>query len=124
MRVQNPNLLAQVILKKDKGWSEARVESTFDAGDDHHVALDQKIPVYVTYFTLRVNEDGSFTSFNDLYGHDFENDGGARRARATSAIRSTRTNRCSPESGANQRRRVGRRGSPSAADFTRGLFGF
>ena len=63
-------LLAQAILKKDKGWSAARVESTFDAGDDNHVALDQKIPVYVTYFTLRVNEDGSFSSFNDLYGHD------------------------------------------------------
>ncbi len=26
MRVQNPNLLAQAILKKDKGWSEAQVE--------------------------------------------------------------------------------------------------
>ncbi|MGD9501938.1 MAG: murein L,D-transpeptidase, partial [Methyloceanibacter sp.] len=70
MRVQYPEQLAEVILKRDKGWSAARVQSTFDAGDDNQVALDQKIPVYVTYFTLRVNEDGSFSSFNDLYGHD------------------------------------------------------
>jgi murein L,D-transpeptidase YcbB/YkuD len=70
MRVQNPERFAEILLGRDKGWSPARVESTFGAGDDYHVALDQKIPVYVTYFTLRVNDDGSFTTFNDIYRHD------------------------------------------------------
>ena len=70
MRVQNPERLAEVILGHDKGWSSARVESTFDAGGDYHVALDQKIPVYITYFTLHVNDDGSFTTFNDIYRYD------------------------------------------------------
>ena len=45
-------------------------KSTFGAGDDYHVALDQEIPVYITYFTLRVNDDGSLTTFNDIYRHD------------------------------------------------------
>jgi len=70
MRVQYPEKLAEIILKHDKDWSPARVESTFDAGGDNHLALDQKIPVYITYFTLRVNDDGSISTFNDLYGHD------------------------------------------------------
>lgn len=70
MRVQNPDQFAKVLLKRDKAWSPARVDSTFDAGDDNHIALDQKIPVYITYFTLRVNDDGSISTFNDLYGHD------------------------------------------------------
>jgi murein L,D-transpeptidase YcbB/YkuD len=70
MRVQYPEKLAEIILQRDKGWSPARVESTFDAGPDNHVALDQHIPVYVTYFTLRVNDDGSISTFNDIYGHD------------------------------------------------------
>ena len=70
MRVQNPERLAEIILGRDKGWSPARVESTFGAGDDYHVALDQEIPVYITYFTLRVNDDGSLTTFNDIYRHD------------------------------------------------------
>jgi hypothetical protein len=39
-------------------------------GGDYHIALDQKIPVYITYFTLRVNDDGSFTTFNDIYRYD------------------------------------------------------
>ena len=122
MRVQNPNLLAQVLLKKDKNWSEARVESTFDAGDDNHVALDQKIPVYITYFTLRVNEDGSFSSFNDLYGHD---------ARMSAALDGKGYINETPfedpqvvagEWGANAKRNRAR--GSRGSDFTRALFGF
>ncbi|MBC8020369.1 MAG: L,D-transpeptidase family protein [Methyloceanibacter sp.] len=122
MRVQNPNLLAQVLLKKDKNWSEARVESTFDAGDDNHIALDQKIPVYITYFTLRVNEDGSFSSFNDLYGHD---------ARMSAAIDGKGYINETPfedpqvvagEWGANAKRNRAR--GSRGSDFTRALFGF
>jgi L,D-transpeptidase YcbB len=70
MRVQNPEQLADLVLAHDKGWSPARVGSTFDAGDDKHVALNHKIPVYITYFTLRVNDDGSISTFRDVYGHD------------------------------------------------------
>jgi murein L,D-transpeptidase YcbB/YkuD len=125
MRVQNPNLLAQAILKRDKGWSEARVESTFDAGDDHHVTLDQKIPVYVTYFTLRVNEDGSFTSFNDLYGHDsrmtavLEGRGYVSEPSYDGDGDQVMAGDWRP----NMRRSPGGRGS-FGSDFTRGLFGF
>jgi L,D-transpeptidase YcbB len=70
MRVQYPEKLAEIILNHDKGWSPARVESTFDAGGDNHIALDRKIPVYITYFTVRVNDDGTLSTFNDIYGHD------------------------------------------------------
>ena len=70
MRVQNPDQLALALLKRDQGWSSARVASAIQNGYDHQVPLRQKIPVYITYFTLKVNEDGSFTSFGDLYGHD------------------------------------------------------
>ena len=79
MRVQYPEKLAEILLAHDKGWSPARVESTFDAGDDNHLALDQHIPVYITYFTLRVNDDGSISTFNDIYGHNFQDDRGAER---------------------------------------------
>ena len=111
--------MAQVLLKKDKDWSPARVESAFNAGDDHHVELNQKIPVHVTYFTLRVNEDGSFTSFNDLYGHDARmaavlNGGGYPAAPAF------QEELVSQQQWRQPRRRGGRAGN----DFTRALFGF
>jgi murein L,D-transpeptidase YcbB/YkuD len=70
MRVQNPGEFAGVILKHDQNWSQARVMSAMETGYDQHVGLHRKVPVYITYFTLRVNDDGSITTFSDLYGHD------------------------------------------------------
>jgi L,D-transpeptidase YcbB len=70
MRVQNPDQLAAVILQHDKGWSSARTVSAFQTGYDQHVGLNRHVPVYITYFTLWVNDDGSIRTFGDLYGHD------------------------------------------------------
>jgi len=70
MRVQNPDQLAAVLLQRDQGWSQARTMSATDTGYDQHVPLRRKIPVYVTYFTLKVNADGSLSTYGDLYGHD------------------------------------------------------
>jgi murein L,D-transpeptidase YcbB/YkuD len=70
MRVQNPDQLALTLLKRDQGWSAARVASAMANSYDHQIPLRQKVAVYVTYFTLRANEDGSLSSFGDLYGHD------------------------------------------------------
>jgi len=70
MRVQNPDQLALTLLKQDQGWSANQVASAIQNGQDQHVALKQKIPVYINYFTLWVNDDGSVSTFADLYGHD------------------------------------------------------
>jgi L,D-transpeptidase YcbB len=70
MRVENPDQLALTLLKHDQGWSEAKVAAAIQNGYDQHIALSQKIPVYITYFTLRVNDDGSISTFGDVYGHD------------------------------------------------------
>ena len=70
MRVQNPDQLALTLLKQDQGWSAGRIASAIQGGPDQHIALRQRIPVYITYFTLWVNKDGSISTFGDLYGHD------------------------------------------------------
>jgi L,D-transpeptidase YcbB len=70
MRVQNPEQLATILLKQDQGWSAQRVASAIGGTPDYQVPLRQKIPVYITYFTLKVNDDGSIATFRDLYGHD------------------------------------------------------
>ena len=68
--MQNPDQLASVLLKHDQGWSQARTISAIDDGYDSHVALQQRIPVYITYFTLKVNNAGSISTYGDIYGHD------------------------------------------------------
>ena len=123
MRVQNPDQLAELVLAHDKGWSSARVQSTFDAGDDNHIALDQKIPVYITYFTLRVNDDGSISTFNDLYGHDarmnaaLSGKGYVPNAWAQDEVMAENQNWAPPPGKRRQR-------SNLSNDFTRTLFGF
>lgn len=70
VRVQNPDQLASIIMKRDQGWSPGRTRSALDNSYNNQIALREMLPVYLTYFTLKVNEDGSFSSFGDLYGHD------------------------------------------------------
>ncbi|MGD0531494.1 MAG: L,D-transpeptidase family protein [Methyloceanibacter sp.] len=52
MRVQHPDQLALTLLKQDQGWSAGQVASAMQTSYDQHVALNQDIPVYITYFTL------------------------------------------------------------------------
>ncbi|MEM7397631.1 MAG: L,D-transpeptidase family protein, partial [Pseudomonadota bacterium] len=70
MRVQNPNELAAILLKHDRSWSSDKTQHAFDTAYDKRVTLNNAVPVYITYFTLWVNDDGSITTYGDLYGHD------------------------------------------------------
>ena len=70
MRVQNPDELAFLLLQHDQDWTKERVDSAIRGGGDNHVVLQKKIPIYISYFTLRVNDDGSISTFKDIYGHD------------------------------------------------------
>jgi murein L,D-transpeptidase YcbB/YkuD len=70
IRVQQPDQLALALLNHDQGWKATQVSSAIENGYDQHVALKQKIPIHITYFTLWVNDDGSISSFGDVYGHD------------------------------------------------------
>ena len=68
MRVHQPRRLAEVLLAEDKGWSEAKVSAMWNSGGE--VALDKHIPVHVTYFTARVNDNGKLETYGDFYGLD------------------------------------------------------
>jgi murein L,D-transpeptidase YcbB/YkuD len=119
MRVQNPDRLAMLLLKHDQNWSPAQVASAIQGMDDNHIALEQKIPVYITYFTLKVNDDGSISTFRDIYGHD------ARMAAALSGKAVPYDLPGSEEVVASQvKPRFKRRQDEALNDFTRALFGF
>jgi murein L,D-transpeptidase YcbB/YkuD len=124
MRVQYPEKLAEIVLKHDKGWSPARVESTFDVGGDNHIALDQKIPVYITYFTLRVNDDGSLSTFNDLYGHDARMNAALSGKGYVPDAWAQDEEIAAAQQWATPPGRRGRQRGALSNDFTRTLFGF
>lgn len=70
MRIRNPRQFAETLLGIDKGWAASRIGGIISAGQHNVVPLDAHIPVHVTYFTARVNDDGELVFFGDPYGHD------------------------------------------------------
>ncbi len=68
MRVGEPRRTAEVILDEDKGWAADRVGDFWKSGGS--VTLDRQVPVYLVYFTARVDDDGRVQTFGDIYGHD------------------------------------------------------
>ena len=69
MRLRNPMKMAEIVLAHN-GLSPKTVHARAAKGRNDHIQLKNKIPVHVSYFTLRANPDGSLSHFNDIYGHD------------------------------------------------------
>lgn len=69
MRVENHRRVAEILLEHDQGWSSEKVGSMYGGGT-RDITLAKPVPVYLTYFTVRVDEDGKLQKFGDIYGHD------------------------------------------------------
>ncbi len=68
IRVRNPIRLAEVLLGHNKGFAPEAVRRMARSG--RSVSLDQEIPVYVTYMTARIDDDGKLQTYGDIYGRD------------------------------------------------------
>lgn len=73
VRVRNPQRLAEVLLDIDKGWTPEEVTQLVKVKgnpEENAVDLNDHIPVHLTYFTARVDEDGDVITSKDVYGHE------------------------------------------------------
>ncbi|MEM6382118.1 MAG: L,D-transpeptidase family protein [Pseudomonadota bacterium] len=68
VRVQDPWAFAEALLENEPDWNLARLRS-LKGPRERTMLLDQHIPVHITYFTARVDDDGDLIMSNDLYGH-------------------------------------------------------
>lgn len=67
VRVENPMDFADALLMLEPNMNAAALEAMF--GDtERWVNLKTHIPVHISYFTLRVDADGSIRSYGDVYG--------------------------------------------------------
>ncbi|HEY9009763.1 MAG TPA: L,D-transpeptidase family protein [Devosia sp.] len=67
VRVENPMEFAGALTQHEPRISQASLEEMFGPREQW-VNVEHKIPVHLTYFTLRVDEDGTIRSFGDVYG--------------------------------------------------------
>ncbi|MCF6321553.1 MAG: L,D-transpeptidase family protein [Rhizobiaceae bacterium] len=66
IRLQQPQEMAAAVL----GTTVSKVYSRIDTGKNNKLELQERIPVYVAYFTAWPNWDGEVEFFADMYGRD------------------------------------------------------
>ena len=68
VRVDQPFKLAEAVLGRDRGWTEARVEGMVGGGE-RTVNLPRPVQVHIGYFTAFVDETGQLRLRDDVYGY-------------------------------------------------------
>lgn len=70
VRLENPEKMARFIMKERDGWTDDRMQDIYAEGDTQDWGLSRRIPVYLLYYTVWINERDELIYGHDLYGHD------------------------------------------------------
>ncbi|MBG8553943.1 L,D-transpeptidase family protein [Hymenobacter guriensis] len=70
VRVEEPIKLAEYLLRNKSGYDEAKILDVISQRKEQYVALPEKLPVYLVYFTSWVDDAGKVHFRDDIYGHD------------------------------------------------------
>lgn len=70
IRLSEPFALAKLLLKDDSSWTDEKIKAAMNKKKETWVTLKQHIPVFITYFTAWVDENGELQLRKDIYGHD------------------------------------------------------
>ena len=72
IRVEDPKKLALYLLRNNKAWNASNVDKILQTNKETEIAIEPKIPVYITYFTAWVDGNGNLNFRNDIYNLDDE----------------------------------------------------
>lgn len=70
IRISDPRWLAGWLLNYQEGWNPSKIDTAMVSGKEVYVDLTEPVPVYITYFTSWVNDQGILQFRDDVYGHD------------------------------------------------------
>lgn len=70
IRVAKPIELANLIMADDKSWTPEKIDVAMNKGTETWYTLKSKIPVYIGYFTVWVDDDGITNFYKDIYHKD------------------------------------------------------
>ncbi len=70
IRVAEPKMLAQWLLRNEPKWNEDSITKAMNAGKERYVTLATEVPVFIGYFTAWVDRQGRINFRKDVYGHD------------------------------------------------------
>jgi murein L,D-transpeptidase YcbB/YkuD len=70
IRVEEPETLAQYVLRDRSEWTPDAILTAMRAGEERHVKLNSPIPVHIVYLTSWVDDAGGLHFQPDIYGYD------------------------------------------------------
>ena len=70
IRLAEPEKMANYLLANNPEWTPEKINEAMNAGEEKFVTLKNPIPVFITYYTAWVDEQGRLNFREDIYGHD------------------------------------------------------
>lgn len=72
VRVHEPLAFAELLLRQDGSWDEARFQRILDSNEETTIRLNEHVPVHIEYYVVRVDEQGRTHFLADVYRYDRE----------------------------------------------------
>ena len=69
IRLEKPRELAAILLGP-QGWAADRIDAAIDSGETRRIQLEGRLPLFVLYWTVEPQADGTLQFHPDLYGWD------------------------------------------------------
>jgi murein L,D-transpeptidase YcbB/YkuD len=70
IRLERPRELAELLMRMATKRSPDDLDGMLETNQEQWIKLDEKLPVYILYFTAWVQEDGTVRFHHDVYGRD------------------------------------------------------
>ena len=70
IRLSEPEKMAEYLLKDQPEWTPDKIEEAMDSGDQQFVNIKYPVPVFITYYTAWVDENGLLNFRDDIYSRD------------------------------------------------------
>lgn len=72
IRLAEPEKMAQYLLRDQKEWTPEKMEEAMNSDKETRVRLKNPVPVFISYYTAWVDEQGRLNFRDDIYNHDDE----------------------------------------------------
>ncbi|HVE60362.1 MAG TPA: L,D-transpeptidase family protein [Chitinophagaceae bacterium] len=72
IRLAEPEKMAVYLLRNNPDWTEEKITEAMNSDTEKWVGLKKSVPVFISYFTAWVGNDGQLNFREDIYGHDNE----------------------------------------------------
>jgi murein L,D-transpeptidase YcbB/YkuD len=70
IRLAEPKKMAEYLLRHQPEWTTEKISAAMRTDKEKWVTLKDPVPVFISYFTAWVDNDGLLNFREDIYGHD------------------------------------------------------